>query len=109
LLVVIGLNSNNSQRTSQLQDGTNQVQNQKQISPSLTPPSLKEVTPTPAPQLTSPAPTDTGNTYKNVDGNIVPSPNYYNAAPAGASAKCRDGTYSFSQNRSGTCSHHGGF
>lgn len=23
-------------------------------------------------------------------------------------AKCRDGTYSYSQNRSGTCSHHGG-
>ena len=29
-------------------------------------------------------------------------------APAGATAKCRDGTYSFSQHRSGTCSHHGG-
>lgn len=30
------------------------------------------------------------------------------AAPEGASAKCRDGTYSFSQTRRGTCSHHGG-
>jgi hypothetical protein len=29
-------------------------------------------------------------------------------APAGASAVCRDGTYSYSQNRRGTCSHHGG-
>lgn len=29
-------------------------------------------------------------------------------APAGATARCRDGTYSFSQNRRGTCSHHGG-
>ena len=28
--------------------------------------------------------------------------------PAGATAECRDGTYSFSQSRSGTCSHHGG-
>jgi hypothetical protein len=28
--------------------------------------------------------------------------------PAGATAKCRDGTYSYSQSRSGTCSHHGG-
>ena len=28
--------------------------------------------------------------------------------PDGATAVCRDGTYSFSQNRSGTCSHHGG-
>lgn len=29
-------------------------------------------------------------------------------APPGATAVCRDGTYSFSQTRSGTCSHHGG-
>jgi len=28
--------------------------------------------------------------------------------PVGATARCRDGTYSFSQTRSGTCSHHGG-
>ncbi|MBL8195108.1 MAG: DUF3761 domain-containing protein [Blastocatellia bacterium] len=28
--------------------------------------------------------------------------------PPGARAICRDGTYSFSQNRRGTCSHHGG-
>ena len=28
--------------------------------------------------------------------------------PVGATAKCRDGTYSFSQFRRGTCSHHGG-
>jgi cardiolipin synthase A/B len=30
------------------------------------------------------------------------------AAPAGATAQCRDGTYSYSQHRSGTCSDHGG-
>jgi Protein of unknown function (DUF3761) len=30
------------------------------------------------------------------------------SSPAGATAKCADGTYSFSQHRSGTCSHHGG-
>jgi hypothetical protein len=30
------------------------------------------------------------------------------APPAGATARCSDGTYSFSQHRSGTCSHHGG-
>ena len=30
------------------------------------------------------------------------------APPAGATARCRDGTYSFSKHRSGTCSHHGG-
>jgi uncharacterized protein DUF3761 len=30
------------------------------------------------------------------------------SVPAGATARCRDGTYSFSRHRSGTCSHHGG-
>ena len=30
------------------------------------------------------------------------------SAAAGATARCRDGTYSFSKHRSGTCSHHGG-
>lgn len=50
------------------------------------------------------------NYYTNVDGNQVHSPAYTedNSVPAGASARCRDGTYSFSQNRRGTCSHHGG-
>lgn len=28
--------------------------------------------------------------------------------PAGATAECRDGTYSYSENHRGTCSHHGG-
>jgi Protein of unknown function (DUF3761) len=28
--------------------------------------------------------------------------------PPGATARCRDGTYSFSQHRQGTCSHHSG-
>ena len=30
------------------------------------------------------------------------------APPPGATAQCRDGTYSYSQHRSGTCSFHGG-
>jgi len=46
--------------------------------------------------------------YTNKDGQRVQSPTYYNKAPAGATAQCRDGTYSFSQHRQGTCSHHGG-
>ncbi|WP_405863554.1 DUF3761 domain-containing protein [Streptomyces sp. NBC_00005] len=29
-------------------------------------------------------------------------------APAGATAQCSDGTYSYSAHRRGTCSHHGG-
>ena len=49
------------------------------------------------------------NYYTNSDGNTVHSPAYSNSgAPAGATAQCGDGTYSFSQHRSGTCSHHGG-
>lgn len=48
------------------------------------------------------------NYYTNTAGNQVHSPAYSNSVPAGASALCRDGTYSFSQSRRGTCSHHGG-
>jgi len=47
-------------------------------------------------------------TYINSAGNTVCSPYSGNAVPAGATARCTDGTYSFSQSRSGTCSHHGG-
>jgi hypothetical protein len=48
------------------------------------------------------------NYYTNVDGNRIHSPAYSDSIPAGASARCGDGTYSFSQHRQGTCSHHGG-
>lgn len=46
--------------------------------------------------------------YKNSHHRMVQSPTYYNSAPSGATALCNDGTYSFSQSRRGTCSHHGG-
>jgi hypothetical protein len=48
--------------------------------------------------------------YKSSSGQEVHSPakSVRNTAPAGASAQCRDGSYSFSQHRRGTCSHHGG-
>lgn len=46
--------------------------------------------------------------YTNSAGQRVQSPTYYNTVPAGATALCRDGTYSFSRSRRGTCSHHGG-
>jgi hypothetical protein len=48
--------------------------------------------------------------YKNSAGNQIHSPAYSNDGniPAGATAQCRDGTYSFSASRRGTCSHHGG-
>ena len=46
--------------------------------------------------------------YTNSRGERVQSPTRYNSAPAGATALCNDGTYSFSRSRRGTCSHHGG-
>jgi len=49
-------------------------------------------------------------TYTNKDGRMVHSPAHTRSgkAPEGATAKCRDGSYSFSQHRRGTCSRHGG-
>ncbi|SRR6266566_5338048 len=51
-----------------------------------------------------------GRGYTNSQGNRVRSPTRTpdNQPPAGATAQCRDGTFSFSQSRRGTCSHHGG-
>jgi len=51
-----------------------------------------------------------GPGYRNSRGEWVPSPTrtQNDSPPRGASAQCRDGTYSFSRSRSGTCSHHGG-
>lgn len=48
--------------------------------------------------------------YVNKNGQEVHSPAHSknDAVPRGATAKCRDGTFSFSQHRGGTCSHHGG-
>lgn len=46
--------------------------------------------------------------YTNKYGNRIQSPTYYNSRPSGATALCRDGSYSFSQSNRGTCSHHGG-
>lgn len=51
--------------------------------------------------------TDTG-TYVNSQGQTVRRPENCSAAPQGATAQCRDGSYSFSHSRRGTCSHHGG-
>jgi hypothetical protein len=48
------------------------------------------------------------DSYINSRGHCVHRPVRANSAPAGASARCRDGTYSFSESRRGTCSHHGG-
>jgi len=50
----------------------------------------------------------TNGTYVNAAGNTVCKPVESSTQPAGATAECEDGTYSFSESRSGTCSHHGG-
>lgn len=52
-----------------------------------------------------PEPVCENGSYINSSGNRVCSPA---SSPAGATAKCADGTYSYSQSRRGTCSHHGG-
>jgi hypothetical protein len=46
--------------------------------------------------------------YRNSDGVCVHRPVSAPGAPPGATAKCKDGTYSFSQHRQGTCSGHDG-
>jgi hypothetical protein len=52
--------------------------------------------------------------YTNSYGNIVPRPcgNWHadTSPPAGSTARCGDGSWSWSQHpyASGTCSHHGG-
>jgi len=46
--------------------------------------------------------------YTNVDGHRVHRRFHAARQPAGASAQCRDGSYSFSEHHMGTCSHHGG-
>ncbi|TAM74745.1 MAG: DUF3761 domain-containing protein [Candidimonas sp.] len=48
--------------------------------------------------------------YTNKNGEVVHSPAHTKngSKPSGATAQCRDGTYSFSRSHRGTCSgHHG--
>lgn len=59
------------------------------------------VAPTPAPATNC-----QNGTYVNSAGNTVCRPSSSNTG--GATAICNDGTYSYSQSRRGTCSHHGG-
>lgn len=47
-------------------------------------------------------------TYVNSKGETVKRPETCASAPKGATARCRDGSYSFSHSHRGTCSHHGG-
>lgn len=76
-----------------------------------------KASPTPATQATNKAdPTATtsgpcgADYYRNSNGVCVHRPvkTQNTSAPHGATAQCRDGSYSYSQHRHGTCSHHGG-
>jgi hypothetical protein len=56
------------------------------------------------------SPVEAGRGYINSRGQWIPSPTQTldGQPPTGSTARCRDGSYSFSQSRRGTCSWHGG-
>jgi len=95
-VTIIGIASDNS-NTQILVPATQTANISQQVAPPTTP------APSSQTQLSN------DNYYTNSDGNSIHSPAYSNTVPAGASAQCRDGSYSFSKHRSGTCSGgHGG-
>jgi hypothetical protein len=61
-----------------------------------------------APETTATQTDCPNGSYVNSSGDTVCSPYSAPSAPTGATAQCNDGTYSFSQHHSGTCSGHGG-
>jgi hypothetical protein len=70
--------------------------------------SAPESSPEPEEEPHEPGAECTNGTYENSSGNTVCKPEESLTVPAGATARCEDGTYSFSEHRSGTCSYHGG-
>lgn len=58
--------------------------------------------------LASPAAASESDYHTNSSGHEVHRPETARSAPAGATARCRDGTWSFSEHHRDTCSHHGG-
>jgi hypothetical protein len=97
------------QASNQKDMGTDSIVAQPTSTPAQPTSTPAQPTSTPAQPTSTPAqPTSTPHYYTNIYGNSVQSPTSYNSQPAGATARCGDGTYSFSQNHSGTCSHHGG-
>lgn len=78
----------------------------------LSPPASPPISAPAAPKKAEPNEADlqTHNHYVNKAGQDVHSPakSVDGKVPAGASAKCGDGSYSFSKSRRGTCSRHGG-
>ena len=67
---------------------------------------ITPLVPAPAPTAVAPAPAPVSAPQPAPV--IVPAPATSPSAPAGATAICNDGTYSFSAHRRGTCSSHGG-
>jgi hypothetical protein len=59
-------------------------------------------------QAPAPAPPPSSDYYTNSNGQRVHGPIYAARPPAGATAQCYDGSWSFSQHHQGTCSRHGG-
>jgi hypothetical protein len=99
LIGVGGSSSNNNPTSTAVVSPTSQTAN---VAQQLSVPSAQPQTPATQSNLSN------DNSYVNSDGNIVHSPSYSDTVPAGATAQCRDHTYSLSKHRSGTCSHHGG-
>lgn len=71
-------------------------------------PRTRATAPAPAttPRYTPPSPPITYQPRQK-PARPAPAPST-SSAPNGATAQCRDGTYSYSAHRRGTCSHHGG-
>jgi hypothetical protein len=101
-LVTVVAASGGSTPPAQTATPVTDTQTQTEAAPAVTTPAAQS--------QQSPTPLSNDNSYVNVSGNTVHSPAYSEngSVPAGATAQCRDGTYSFSQHRSGTCSYHGG-
>jgi len=125
LLILIGITAPPQTKTPKTEVKGEAITQEVSPSPTIEPSSIPTPSPSPSPSPTvsitpspklSPISSSTNQdilsckngTYTNVDGNLVCRPEYSENIPAGATAICGDGTYSFSQHRQGTCSHHGG-
>jgi hypothetical protein len=64
--------------------------------------------PVAAPDTSSSSTCDEDTHYVNSSGHCVPRPVASSSVPEGATYKCKDGTYSFSEHPQGTCSGHKG-
>jgi Protein of unknown function (DUF3761) len=78
---------------------------QKATTPAAPPAAAAAPASAPAP---APAPAATAAKSTSTATKSAPTAKASNTDPTGATAKCKDGTYSKSQHRSGTCSSHGG-